>query len=99
MNPATAAGAGIGTVILPGPGTVVGAIIGTGVGIWIGYELTKPSAPKLDPYQAANWANNFMANLGRGVGGSDAANAAKVVGGAIGAAAAKASSAPRCGCK
>jgi RHS repeat-associated protein len=45
LNPATAAGAGIGTMVFPGPGTVVGAIVGTGIGIWIGYELTKPSAP------------------------------------------------------
>ena len=44
LNPATAAGAGIGTLILPGPGTVVGAIVGTGVGLWIGYEITKPVA-------------------------------------------------------
>jgi hypothetical protein len=42
LNPATAAGAGIGTLILPGPGTVVGAIVGTGIGIGIGYWITRP---------------------------------------------------------
>lgn len=51
------------------------------------------------PYQFTNWAKNFVANLRRGAGGSDAANAAKVVGGATGAAAAQAGSALQCGCK
>lgn len=36
LNPATAAGAGIGTVIMPGPGTIVGAVVGTAIGIGIG---------------------------------------------------------------
>ena len=49
------------------------------------------------PYQAAQWAKNFMANLSRGRGASDAANAAKVVGGAAGAGAAAGSSS--CGCQ
>lgn len=39
LNPGTAAGAGIGTMILPGPGTVIGAIIGTGLGVGIGYLI------------------------------------------------------------
>ena len=39
LNPGTAAGAGIGTLILPGPGTVAGALIGTGIGIGIGYWM------------------------------------------------------------
>lgn len=49
------------------------------------------------PYQAAQWAKNLVANLRRGVGGSDAANAGKVVGGAAGAGAAAGSS--NCGCQ
>jgi len=39
LNPATAAGAGIGTLILPGPGTVVGAVVGTAIGIGIGIAI------------------------------------------------------------
>jgi len=38
-NPATAAGAGIGSLILPGPGTVVGAVIGTAVGVGIAIAI------------------------------------------------------------
>jgi hypothetical protein len=42
-NPAAGAiaGAGIGTAILPGPGTVVGAAIGLGVGVWVGDKAIK----------------------------------------------------------
>lgn len=76
--------------IAGGPGNkVLHGHFGTGPG------MTKHHLP----YQAANWAKNFMSNIRRGVGGSDAANAAKVVGGATGAAAAQVGSAPRCGCK
>ena len=39
LNPATAVGAGIGTAILPGPGTVVGAVVGTAIGIGIGVAI------------------------------------------------------------
>ena len=47
VNPGTAAGAGFGTLVAPGPGTIVGGIIGTGLGAWGIYELTRPNAPAM----------------------------------------------------
>ena len=55
LNPATAVGAGIGTFILPGPGTVVGAVIGTAIGIGIGNLIFNKPDP-LDP--AGNAGHN-----------------------------------------
>ena len=43
LTPPTAVGAGIGTLILPGPGTVVGAVVGTVVGLGVGYLICKPA--------------------------------------------------------
>jgi RHS repeat-associated protein len=39
LNPGTALGAGIGSLVLPGAGTVVGAVVGTAVGIGIGVAI------------------------------------------------------------
>jgi RHS repeat-associated protein len=51
------------------------------------------------PYQLTNWVKNFAANLGRGVGGTDAANAAKVAGGLSGVLGDQATSTSGCECK
>ena len=44
LNPLTAVGAGAGTFVLPGPGTVAGAVIGTAIGVGIGYLICKDGA-------------------------------------------------------
>ena len=39
LNPGTAIGAGIGSFVLPGPGTIAGAVIGTTIGVGVGYLI------------------------------------------------------------
>ena len=46
LTPATAIGAGIGTFVFPGLGTVAGAILGTAVGAGIGYLVCKNDKPR-----------------------------------------------------
>ena len=45
LNPATAIGAGVGSFVMPGPGTVVGAVIGTAVGVGIGNLIFNKPGP------------------------------------------------------
>jgi len=44
INPGSAVGAGLGSLMLPGPGTIIGGIIGTGLGAWGIYDFTRPNA-------------------------------------------------------
>jgi RHS repeat-associated protein len=45
LNPGTLVGGGLGSLVFPGPGTIVGGLIGTGIGIAIGGLILSEAKP------------------------------------------------------